>query len=132
MSIPVCARLEAELSELDESERAEMLESLSLTEPALAVLARAAYQLLGLQSFFTAGEKEIRAWTIPAGATAPQAAGAIHSDFERGFIRCETYSVDDLDQYGSEKAIRDAGKLRVEGKSYIMRDSDVCHFLFNV
>ncbi len=130
--VPVCARLEAELSELDEAERAEMLESLGLTEPALAALARAAYQLLGLQSFFTAGEKEIRAWTIPAGATAPQAAGAIHSDFERGFIRCETYSVDDLDQYGTEKAIRDAGKLRVEGKSYIMRDSDVCHFLFNV
>lgn len=130
--VPVCARLEAELSELDESERVEMLESLGLTEPALAILARAAYQLLGLQSFFTAGDKEIRAWTIPAGATAPQAAGAIHSDFERGFIRCETYSVDDLDQYGTEKAIRDAGKLRVEGKSYVMRDSDVCHFLFNV
>ncbi len=130
--VPVCARLEAELSELDEVERAEMLESLGLTEPALASLARASYQLLGLQSFFTAGEKEIRAWTIPAGATAPQAAGVIHTDFERGFIRCETYSVDDLDQYGSEKAIRDAGKMRIEGKSYVMRDSDVCHFLFNV
>jgi ribosome-binding ATPase len=130
--VPVCAKLEAELSELDESERAEMLESLGLTEPALATLARAAYQLLGLQSFFTAGEKEIRAWTIPAGATAPQAAGVIHTDFERGFIRCETYSVDDLDQYKTEKAIREAGKMRVEGKSYIMRDSDVCHFLFNV
>ena len=130
--VPVCARLEAELSELDVSERAEMLESLGLAEPALAVLARTAYQLLGLQSFFTAGEKEIRAWTIPVGATAPQAAGAIHTDFERGFIRCETYSVEDLEQFGSEKAIRDAGKMRVEGKSYIMRDSDVCHFLFNV
>ncbi len=130
--VPVCARLEAELSELDEEERSEMLESLGLTEPALATLARAAYQLLGLQSFFTAGEKEIRAWTIPTGATAPQAAGVIHTDFERGFIRCETYSVDDLDQYGSEKAIREAGKMRVEGKSYVMRDSDVCHFLFNV
>jgi ribosome-binding ATPase len=130
--VPVCARLEAELSELAETERAEMLESLGLVEPALAALARAAYQLLGLQSFFTAGEKEIRAWTIPAGATAPQAAGVIHSDFERGFIRCETYSVDDLDQYHSEKAIRDAGKLRIEGKTYVMRDSDVCHFLFNV
>ena len=130
--VPVCARLEAELSELDDAERAEMLESLGLSEPALASLARAAYQLLGLQSFFTAGEKEIRAWTIPAGATAPQAAGVIHTDFERGFIRCETYSVDDLDQYKSEKAIRDAGKMRIEGKGYIMRDSDVCHFLFNV
>lgn len=130
--MPVCARLEAELTELDEAERREMLESLGLDEPALAVLARAAYKLLGLQSFFTAGEKEIRAWTIPIGATAPQAAGVIHTDFERGFIRCETYSVDDLEKYGSEKAIRDAGKMRVEGKSYVMHDSDVCHFLFNV
>jgi GTP-binding protein YchF len=130
--VPVCARLEAELIELAEGERQEMLESLGLTEPALAALARAAYKLLGLQSFFTAGPKEIRAWTIPIGATAPQAAGVIHTDFERGFIRCETYSVDDLDQYKSEKAIREAGKLRVEGKSYIMQDSDVCHFLFNV
>ena len=90
------------------------------------------YSLLGLQSYFTAGEKEIRAWTIPVGATAPQAAGVIHTDFERGFIRCETYSVDDLDQYGSEKSIRDAGKLRIEGKTYVMQDSDVCNFLFNV
>ena len=130
--VPVCARLEAELAELDADERQEMLDSLGLAEPALAALARAAYELLGLQSYFTAGEKEIRAWTIPAGATAPQAAGVIHTDFERGFIRCETYSVDDLDQYGSEKAIRDAGKMRIEGKGYIMRDSDVCHFLFNV
>ena len=130
--VPVCARLEAELAELDEAEKQEMLESMGLAEPALAVLARAAYKLLGLQSYFTAGEKEIRAWTIPVGATAPQAAGVIHSDFERGFIRCETYSVDDLDKYGSEKAIREAGKLRVEGKSYVMQDSDVCHFLFNV
>ncbi|MEQ8837837.1 MAG: DUF933 domain-containing protein, partial [Lacipirellulaceae bacterium] len=92
----------------------------------------AAYKLLGLQSYFTAGEKEIRAWTIPVGATAPQAAGVIHSDFERGFIRCETYSVDDLQEHGSEKAIREAGKMRVEGKEYVMQDSDVCHFLFNV
>ena len=130
--VPVCARLEAELSELDEGERQEMLESLGLPEPALASLARATYELLGLQSYFTAGEKEIRAWTIPIGASAPQAAGVIHTDFERGFIRCETYSVDDLDEHGSEKAIRDAGKMRVEGKEYIMHDSDVCNFLFNV
>ncbi len=130
--VPVCARLEAELAELDASEREEMLESLGLAEPALASLTRAAYQLLGLQSYFTAGEKEIRAWTIPIGATAPQAAGVIHTDFERGFIRCETYSVDDLDELGSEKAIRDAGKMRVEGKTYVMQDSDVCNFLFNV
>jgi GTP-binding protein YchF len=130
--IPVCARLEAEIAELDEADRDEMLLSVGLTEPALAAVARAAYRLLGLQSYFTAGEKEIRAWTIPVGATAPQAAGVIHSDFERGFIRAEVYSVNDLVEHGSEKAIREAGKMRLEGKSYVMQDSDVCHFLFNV
>ena len=130
--VAVCARLEAEIAELDEADRKEMLESVGLAEPALAVLARATYRLLGYQSYFTAGPKEVRAWTIPIGATAPQAAGVIHSDFERGFIRAEVYSVDDLVQYESEKAIRDAGKLRVEGKNYVMRDGDVCHFLFNV
>jgi len=130
--VAVCARLEAEIAELDEPDRTEMLQSVGLAEPALAVLARAAYRLLGYQSYFTAGPKEIRAWTIPIGATAPQAAGVIHSDFERGFIRVEVYSVDDLVAHGSEKAIREAGKLRVEGKNYVMRDSDVCHFLFNV
>ncbi len=129
--VAVCARLEAELAELDEADRAEMLESVGLTEPALASLARAAYKLLGLQSYFTAGEKEVRAWTIPVGATAPQAAGVIHTDFEKGFIRCETYSVDDLVALHTEKAIREAGKMRVEGKAYVMRDGDVCHFLFN-
>jgi GTP-binding protein YchF len=130
--VAVCARLEAEIAELDEADRAEMLSSVGLEEPALAVLARATYRLLGYQSYFTAGPKEIRAWTIPIGATAPQAAGVIHSDFERGFIRVEVYSVDDLVQFKSEKAIREAGKLRVEGKNYVMQDSDVCHFLFNV
>lgn len=128
----VCAKLESELVELDEDDRREMLESLELDEPALHKLARAAYKLLGLQSFFTAGPKEIRAWTIPVGATAPQAAGVIHTDFERGFIRSETYSVADLEEFGSEAAIKAAGKLRVEGKEYVMRDGDVCHFLFNV
>jgi ribosome-binding ATPase YchF (GTP1/OBG family) len=103
-----------------------------LPEPALASLSRAAYQLLGLQSYFTAGPKEIRAWTIPIGATAPQAAGVIHSDFERGFIRAEVYSVDDLQKHKNEPAIKAAGKMRVEGKSYIMHDSDIVHFLFNV
>ncbi len=130
--VPVCAKLESELAELDESDRAELLESVGLTEPALNVLAREAYRLLGLQSYFTAGPKEVRAWTIPIGATAPQAAGVIHSDFERGFIRVEVYSVEDLETYKSEKAIKEAGKLRVEGKDYIMQDGDVCHFLFNV
>lgn len=130
--VPVCAKIEAELRELDEADRAEMLASLGMAEPALDRVARALYHLLGLQSYFTAGPKEIRAWTVPVGATAPQAAGVIHTDFERGFIRAEIYSVEDLVQHKSEAAIRAAGKLRVEGKSYIMHDGDVCHFLFNV
>ncbi|QDT37351.1 redox-regulated ATPase YchF [Stratiformator vulcanicus] len=130
--VPVCGQLEAELAELDEADRAEMLESVGLEEPALAVLARGTYRTLGLQSYFTAGPKEIRAWTVPIGATAPEAAGVIHTDFQRGFIRVEVYSVDDLEELKSEKAIREAGRMRVEGKSYSMRDGDVCHFLFNV
>ncbi|MBL9083087.1 MAG: redox-regulated ATPase YchF [Planctomycetales bacterium] len=129
--VPVCAKLEAEIAELDEADRAEMLSSSGLAEPALAVLAREAYKVLGLQSYFTAGEQEVRAWTVPVGATAPQAAGVIHTDFEKGFIRAEIYSLADLEQYKSEKEIRNAGKLRVEGKSYIMQDGDICHFLFN-
>jgi len=127
----VCAKIEAELAELDEADRDELLESVGLSEPALNKLARAAYRLLGLQSYFTAGPQEIKAWTIPVGATGPQAAGVIHTDFERGFIRAEVYSVDDLETYKTEKAIRDAGKLRVEGKTYVVQDGDVCHFLFN-
>ncbi|MBL9030894.1 MAG: redox-regulated ATPase YchF [Phycisphaerae bacterium] len=130
--VPVCARIEAELAELAPADRAEMLTSLGIAEPALHTLARAAYRLLGLQSFYTAGEKEVRAWTIPVGATAPQAAGAIHTDFERGFIRVEVYSVGDLEALHSEKAIKEAGKMRMEGKGYVMHDADVCHFLFNV
>lgn len=130
--VPVCAKLESELAELEEKDRQELLESVGLHEPALATLARAAYRLLGLQSYFTAGPKEIRAWTIPRGATAPQAAGVIHTDFERGFIRAEVYTVADLQQHRSEAVIRSAGKLRTEGKDYVMHDGDVCHFLFNV
>jgi GTP-binding protein YchF len=130
--VPVCGKLEAELAELDANDRAEMLASMGLAEPALASLARAAYQLLGLQSYFTAGPKEIRAWTIPIGATAPQAAGVIHTDFERGFIRAEIYTLDDLKQHKTESAIKAAGKMRAEGKSYVMRDGDITHFLFNV
>ncbi|MGH7180073.1 MAG: redox-regulated ATPase YchF, partial [Tepidisphaeraceae bacterium] len=130
--LAVCGKLEAEIAELNEPDRDEMLKGMSLAEPALSVVAREAYKLLGLQSFFTAGPTEIRAWTIPVGATAPQAAGAIHSDFERGFIRAEVYSVAELQQYKSEAAIKQAGKLRVEGKNYVMQDSDVTHFLFNV
>jgi ribosome-binding ATPase len=129
--VPVCAKLEAELAELEPADRAEMLASVGLKEPALGVLARAAYRVLGLHSYFTAGEKEVRAWTIPIGATAPQAAGVIHTDFEKGFIRCEIYSLEDLETHRNEKAIRQAGKLRLEGKSYVMQDGDICHFLFN-
>jgi hypothetical protein len=130
--VPVCAKLEAEIAELDEADREEMLQGVGLVEPALAVVARQAYRTLGLHSYFTAGEKEVRAWTIPLGATAPQAAGVIHTDFERGFIRAEVYSLSDLEQLKSEKEIRQAGKLRVEGKNYVMQDGDICHFLFNV
>ena len=129
--VPVCAKLEAEIAELDEADRKEMLEGAGLTEPALAALAREAYRVLGLQSYFTAGEMEVRAWTIPIGATAPQAAGVIHTDFEKGFIRAEVYTLSDLETYKTEKEIRSAGKLRVEGKSYVMQDGDICHFLFN-
>ncbi|MFG0306777.1 MAG: redox-regulated ATPase YchF [Phycisphaerales bacterium JB040] len=129
--VPVCARIEEELAELDASDKAEMLADYGMEEPALNALARACYELLGLQSFYTAGEKEIRAWTIHRGTKAPQAAGVIHTDFEKGFIRVECYSVDDLVAHGSEKAIKEAGKMRVEGKEYVMHDADVCHFLFN-
>ena len=130
--VPVCARIESELAELGDADRLEMLKSYGMDEPALNAMARAAYHLLGVQSYYTAGPKEIRAWTIPQGATAPQAAGVIHTDFERGFIRAEIYTVADLEKYGNEKAIKDAGKMRIEGKDYAMRDADVCHFLFNV
>lgn len=130
--VPVCAKIEAELGMLPPEERQEMLAGLGLDEPALSKLAHAAYHLLGLQSFYTAGPKQVRAWPIPIGSTAPQAAGVIHTDFERGFIRAEIYSVEDLEKYKSEKAIKEAGKMRIEGKDYVMQDGDVCHFLFNV
>ncbi|WP_437222974.1 redox-regulated ATPase YchF [Planctomicrobium sp. SH661] len=130
--VPICAKLEAEIAELDEPDRKEMLESVGLQEASLGALARAIYHTLGLQSYFTAGPKEVRAWTIPIGATGPQAAGVIHSDFERGFIRAEVYSVADLETFHTEAAIRQAGKLRVEGKAYVVKDGDICHFLFNV
>jgi ribosome-binding ATPase len=130
--VPVCARIESELAELSDEDRLEMLRSLGMDEPALNALARAAYKLLGLQSYYTAGPKEIRAWTVHAGSTAPQAAGVIHTDFERGFIRAEIYGVNDLVEFKNEKAIKEGGKMRIEGKSYVMQDGDVCHFLFNV
>ena len=128
----LCGKVEAELAELPPGDRGELLASYGLTEPALATLARECYRLLGLQSYFTAGEKEIRAWTIRKGALGPEAAGVIHTDFKKGFIRAQVYSVDDLEQFGSEAAIKAAGKLRMEGKDYVVQDGDIMHFLFNV
>lgn len=128
----VSAAIEADLATLDGNDRQEFLASYGMTESALQHIAHEGYELLGLQSYFTAGLDEIRAWTIRKGATAPEAAGVIHTDFQRGFIRVEVYSVTDLEQYKTEAAIRAAGKLRTEGKQYVMQDSDVCHFLFNV
>jgi hypothetical protein len=130
--IPICAQVEAELAELDADEAKEFLESLGLEESGLAVLARAAYRLLGLQSYFTAGEMEVKAWTIPVGATAPKAAGVIHGDFERGFIKAETIAYDDYIALGGEAGAKAAGKLRMEGKEYVVQDGDVMHFRFNV
>ncbi len=129
--VAVCAAIESELAEIAPEERGEMLEAYGLKEPALNVLAREAYRTLGLQSYFTAGEKEVRAWTIPVGTAAPQAAGVIHTDFEKTFIRANVYTLDDLVEHGSENEIKNAGKLRVEGKGYIVQDGDICHFLCN-
>jgi GTP-binding protein YchF len=128
----LCGKIEAELAEVSPAQRGELLEAYGLTEPALASLARECYRLLGLQSYFTAGEKEIRAWTVRKGALAPEAAGVIHSDFEKGFIRAQVYSLADLKEYGSEAALKAAGKLRIEGKTYEVQDGDIMHFLFNV
>ena len=130
--LPICAEVEAELSELSEEEAAEYLADLGLEASGLDTLARAAYKTLGLQSYFTAGEMEVKAWTVPIGATAPQAAGVIHSDFERGFIKAEVISYDDYIALGGEKGAREAGKLRMEGKDYVVRDGDVMHFRFSV
>ena len=130
--LPICAKIEAELSELEPDEAAEYLADLGLERPGLDSLAQAAYKLLGLQSFFTAGEMEVKAWTVRQGATAPQAAGVIHSDFERGFIKAEVIAYDDYVALGGEKGAREAGKLRMEGKDYVMADGDVVHFRFNV
>ena len=130
--VPVCAAIEEELAQLDESDRGEFLASMGLREPGLDRVVRAAYTLLGLQTYFTAGEKEVRAWTVKRGATAPQAAGVIHTDFEKGFIRAETVSFDDYVKYRGEAGARDAGRLRLEGKEYRVQEGDVLHFRFNV
>ena len=131
-AIPVCAEVEAELAELDPKEAAEYLESLGLERSGLATLAQAAYKLLGLQSYFTAGEMEVKAWTVRIGAKAPEAAGVIHSDFERGFIKAEVASYTDYVELGGEAGCKAAGKLRMEGKEYVVQDGDVMHFRFNV
>ncbi len=124
---------EADITELESyEERQVFLEDMGLSEPGASVLIRAAYKLLKLQTYFTAGVKEVRAWTIPIGATAPQAAGVIHTDFEKGFIRAEVIAYDDYVNFGSEGKVKEAGKLRVEGKEYIVKDGDVMHFRFNV
>ena len=131
-SIPVCAGVEAELADLDPEEAAEYLESLGLEHSGLETLAQAAYKLLGLQSYFTAGPMEVRAWTVRIGAKAPEAAGVIHSDFERGFIKAEVASYNDYVELGGEAGCKTAGKLRIEGKEYVVEDGDVMHFRFNV
>jgi hypothetical protein len=131
--VPVCNKIEAEIAELDEDEEKQMfLESMGMEEPGLNRVIRAGYQLLGLQTYFTAGVKEVRAWTVKIGATAPQAAGVIHTDFEKGFIRAEVIAYDDFIQYRGEAGAKEAGKWRLEGKDYIVKDGDVMHFRFNV
>ncbi len=130
--VPVCAAIEEELAQLDAADRDEFLRDLGLDEPGLHRVIHAGYLLLGLQTYFTAGVKEVRAWQIEIGATAPQAAGVIHTDFERGFIRAETVSYEDFIAYGGEAGAREAGRLRKEGKDYVVQDGDVLHFLFNV
>lgn len=128
----VCAKIEAELSELDKDAKKEFLADLGIEEAGLNVLIRAAYSKLGLQTYFTAGEKEVRAWTIKVGAKAPQAAGVIHTDFEKGFIRANTIKFADYVKFGSENGAKEAGKMRAEGKEYVVEDGDIMHFLFNV
>ncbi|HZY32495.1 MAG TPA: redox-regulated ATPase YchF [Rhodanobacter sp.] len=130
--VPVCAAIEEELAQLDEADRDEFLKDMGLDEPGLNRVIRAGYKLLDLQTYFTAGVKEVRAWQVKRGATAPQAAGVIHTDFERGFIRAETVGYDDFIQYKGEAGAAAAGRLRKEGKEYIVKDGDVLHFLFNV
>jgi GTP-binding protein YchF len=130
--VPISAAIESQIADLSDEDKKLFLEDLGMDEPGLNRVIRAAYALLGLQTYFTAGPKEVRAWTVPAGATAPQAAGVIHTDFERGFIRAEVASYDDFVAHGGETGAKEAGKLRLEGKDYTVRDGDVIHFRFNV
>ena len=130
--VPVCAAIEEELSQLDDADRDIFLADLGIGEPGLNRVIRAGYKLLGLQTYFTAGVKEVRAWTIHKGDTAPKAAGVIHTDFERGFIRAQTIGFDDFISYKGEQGAKEAGKQRAEGKDYVVKDGDVLNFLFNV
>jgi GTP-binding protein YchF len=130
--VAICAKTEAELSEMEDEDRAMFLAEMGQDEPGLNRLIRAAFKLLGLQTYFTAGVKEVRAWTIHIGDTAPQAAGVIHTDFEKGFIRAQTIAYDDFIQFKGEAGAKDAGKMRAEGKEYVVKDGDVLNFLFNV
>ena len=130
--VAICAKMEADMSEMSDEDKALFLEEMGQTEPGLNRLIRAAFKLLGLQTYFTAGVKEVRAWTIHVGDTAPQAAGVIHGDFERGFIRAQTIAFDDFIAYKGEQGAKDAGKMRAEGKEYVVKDGDVMNFLFNV
>jgi GTP-binding protein YchF len=130
--VPVCAAIEAEISQLEEADRGDFLKELGLSEPGLNRVIRAGYKLLGLQTYFTAGVKEVRAWTVTAGSTAPQAAGVIHTDFEKGFIRAEVIAYDDYVVCKGEAGAKEAGKLRLEGKEYLVKEGDVMHFRFNV
>ena len=130
--VPVCAAIEEELSQLEDADKLAFLQDMGLDEPGLNRVIRAGYTLLGLQTYFTAGEKEVRAWQVKVGATAPQAAGVIHTDFERGFIRAETIAYDDYIKYKGESGAKEAGRLRLEGKEYVVKEGDVLHFRFNV
>jgi ribosome-binding ATPase YchF (GTP1/OBG family) len=130
--VPICAKIESEIALLDDDDRALFLADLGMAEPGLDRVIREAYRLLGLITFLTAGKKECRAWTVRQGSTAPQAAGVIHTDFERGFIRAEVMSYADWERLGSEQAVKDAGQYRIEGKEYIVKDGDVMYFRFNV
>jgi len=130
--VPVCASIEEEMAQLEDADRDEFLKDMGLDEPGLNRVIRAGYKLLGLQTYFTAGEKEVRAWQLKAGSTAPQAAGVIHTDFERGFIRAETVAFDDFLKYKGESGAKEAGRLRLEGKDYLVKEADILHFRFNV
>ena len=130
--VPICAKIESEIAELDDDERNEFLADIGMEEPGLDRVIRAGYKLLNLQTYFTAGVQEVRAWTVKVGATAPQAAGVIHTDFEKGFIRAEITAYEDFVSLGGEQGAKEAGKWRLEGKDYVVQDGDVIHFRFNV